>query len=198
MQNRPIMEKGISIPKPDIKIVEVTITGKTPLIYHKWAEKAKRQIRDKQQKVAKTGREIRDPKQEYEDSFYTNKAGKIAFPGGSIKKAMVGAARSLETIPMTLIRAAIFVKGDEEGLIEVQYKEKVMREDMVRVGKGSADLRYRGELRGWTMTFNIEYNASIFSVEMVLNLLETAGFSQGLGEWRPERNGDFGQFTVLG
>ena len=112
--------------------------------------------------------------------------------------AIVGAARSLDKVNMTNIRAAVFVVGDDDNLIKVDYKEKVMREDMVRVGRGSADMRYRGELRGWSMTFDIEYNGDVFSAEEVSNLLETAGFSQGLGEWRPERDGNYGKFTCIG
>ena len=42
----------------------------------------------------------------------------------------------------------------------------------------------------------IEFDNDQFSPGQILNLLQRAGFSQGLGEWRPERNGDFGTFEV--
>ena len=189
--------KVINIPKMLTETFDVTITGLTPLIYHKWSEKMKKMIRDKQQKVPKQGREVRDTEQEYLDSFYYNSKGEIAFPAGSIKQSMVGASRSIDDVPMTKIRAAIFIRADEDNLIKVDYKEKVKREDMVRVGRGSADLRYRGQLNGWSMKFTIEFNAGVFSAEQVMNLLNTAGFSQGLGEWRPEKNGEFGRFTCV-
>lgn len=199
MKKKPIIpESLVGIPKPNIKTLEVTITGKTALIYHKWTEKAKKMILDKHQKKASKGREIRNPKQEYKDSFYYNKDGDIAFPAGSIKKAIIGAARSIDDIAMTQIRGAIFVMGDEDNLIPVKYEKKEMREDTVRIGRGTAALRYRGQLKGWSINLKIEFNANVFSKEMVLNLLETAGFSQGLGEWRPERNGDYGKFTCMG
>lgn len=192
-----ILDAGVKIPKPNIQTIEVTLTAKSPLIFHKWSEKAKKQILDKQQKRATKGKEIRNPEKEYEASFYYNKEGNIAFPAGSIKKSIVGAARSLDDVAMTEVRAALFVVGDDQDLIPVKYKSKEMREDMVRIGRGSADLRYRGQLNKWSMTFNVEYNANVFSAEMVLNLFETAGFSQGLGEWRPERSGNYGKFTTL-
>jgi len=198
MKKAVIPDSLVGIPKPNIKTLEVTIKGKTALIYHKWSQKAKDMILSKQQKKASKGREIRNPKQEYKDSFYYNEKGDIAFPAGSIKKAIVGAARSVDDVAMTQIRGAIFVLGDDDNLINVDYKKKEMREDMVRIGRGSADLRYRGQLKGWSMKLKIEFNANVFSAEQVMNLLETAGFSQGLGEWRPERNGDYGKFTCMG
>ena len=197
MKKEIVIEGSVSIPEINIQTIEVTIKGKTPLIYHKWSEKAKKMMRDKQQKKASKGREIRNPKKEYEESFYYDSAGNIAFPAGSIKKAIIGAARSLDDVPMTSIRGAIFVVGDDGGLIPVKYKGKKMREDMVRVGRGAADLRYRGQLTGWSMVFEIEYNGNVFSAEQVVNLLNIAGFSQGLGEWRPDKSGDHGKFTAL-
>jgi hypothetical protein len=46
------------------------------------------------------------------------------------------------------------------------------------------------------MKLNVTFNAGKFSAEQVLNLLQYAGFSCGLGEWRPEKNGDSGTFEV--
>jgi len=109
---------------------------------------------------------------------------------------MVGAGRFLD-LPMTQIRGTVFIEGDNAGLIPVKYKEKVMRTDWARVGKGGTDIRYRGEVRNWSMTFFIKFNANFLSAEQAINLLETAGFSQGLGEWRPEKNGTFGTFSTI-
>lgn len=63
---------------------------------------------------------------------------------------------------------------------------------------GTADLRYRGEFRNWKATFNIIYNASNtdYSIETIINVLNAGGFTCGIGEWRPERDGDFGTFHV--
>jgi hypothetical protein len=38
-----------------------------------------------------------------------------------------------------------------------------MREDMVRVGMGTADIRYRGEYRTWRVKLQIRYNANMIS-----------------------------------
>lgn len=194
----PSEEKKFVIQAPNIKRMTVSIKGTAPLIFHKWSEKVKKQMLEKQMKKANRGREVRDPQREYEESFYYDKEKRIAFPALCIKLAMVSAARNVEGLAMTLLRGAVFVMGDSEGLIPVEYKEKSMREDMVRTGGISrgADLRFRGQVTDWRMTFLIKFNADVLSGEQVINLLQIAGFAGGLGEWRPEKDGDFGTFEV--
>lgn len=191
-------DKVITIPAPDIQVLKTTIIGTSPLICHKWSEKAKRMIQEKQAGEKKKVRAIREPKEEYLSSYYRNSNKKIAFPALCIKQAMVNSARNIEGVTMTLLRGSVFVVGDKDGLIQVKYGKERMREDMVRLGgiSNPADIRYRGELLDWSMEFMIKFNADVISATMVLNLLQTAGFACGLGEWRPERNGDFGTFEV--
>lgn len=203
------------IPAPNKKIIKVKIEGTSPLIFHKWDEKAIKMMLDKQLKKAQKGRDIREPEREYEHSFYYNALDQVAFPSRNIKQAIVGSARFLNDVKMTLLRGTIFVMGDKDGFIPVLKNGKLitrkdvkkhtqestdswMRQDMVTVGMGSADIRFRGEIKDWSMEFLIEFDADLLSAEQVLNLLQRAGFSQGLGEWRAERNGESGSFQVAG
>ena len=196
MAGKKTQEISFQIPAPNIKLMKVRIQGTAPLIFHKWDEKAIKMILDKQMKKAQKGRDVRDPEKEYENSFYYDSNKNIAFPARNIKQAIVGSARFLQGLPMTILRGSIFVVGDKDGMIPVKYKKKTMRQDMVTVGMGSADIRFRGQLDDWEMEFIIKFDADILSAEQTLNLLQRAGFSQGLGEWRPEKNGDSGTFTV--
>jgi hypothetical protein len=74
--------------------------------------------------------------------------------------------------------------------------EPQMREDMVRVGMGKPDIRYRGEFMPWTVDLPILYNARVISDEQLANLIVTAGFSVGVGEWRPEKDGSYGMWGL--
>lgn len=193
-------ELKIQINPINIQSMSVTIVGQTPLIFNKFSEKAKQMIKDKVTKETKANikKEPKNPQQLYEDSFYYTKDGEVAFPALNIKQAIVSAARNVDGLPMTLLRGGVFVYGDQDGMIKVDYEKKEMREDMVRVGtfKDAADIRFRGQVSGWSMTFMIKFNADLFTAGQVINLLNIAGFSGGIGEWRPEKNGDFGTFTV--
>ena len=67
---------------------------------------------------------------------------------------------------------------------------------MVRVGMGSADIRYRPEFPVWETALTVTYIKSVISVEQLVSLIDYAGFSVGIGDWRPERNGDKGRFHL--
>lgn len=196
----PKKSQALEIPAPKFKKVSVQIKGISPLVFHRFSEKAKKQIQDKQGKKAKGGRAVRNPQAEYKASYYYDSSGKIVMPPRWFKTSMVGAARFLDDVPMTLIRGAIFVHGNKEGWIPVKYKEERMREDVVKIGRGTSDFRYRGELIDWEANLLIEYDSEVFSAEQVLNLLMRAGLQQGVGEMRPEqKSGDmFGRFEIVG
>ena len=217
----------IQIPAPNQQLMKVNIKVTAPLIFHKWSEKAIKMILDKQLKKATKGREVRDPEAEYRASFYTTPEGYIYVPARNIKQAIVGSARFITGVQMTILRGAVFVRGEENDVIPVlQSGKKIrlsdkttmfeedephieeiagydskndniqMRQDMVTVGMGSADIRFRGQIEQWEAEILLEYDEDILSKEQILNLLQRAGFSQGLGEWRPERGGTNGTFEV--
>jgi hypothetical protein len=89
-------------------------------------------------------------------------------------------------------RATFHIDGE---LVKIDG-EPEPREDMVRVGMGTADIRYRGEFKNWSTTFTIRYNASVLSAEQIVNLFNAAGFGVGIGEWRPQKSGSYGRFHV--
>ena len=182
---------GISIPQIAIQRLMVKIVGDSPLITHAWAEKAIRQIKDKQAKKATKGKEARDPEADYQAAFYRTDDGVPAMPSVAFKSAAVSACRDLD-MKMTEARGRFHVEGE---LIEI-IGEPRMREDMVRVGMGTADIRYRPEFVKWSAILPITYNATQISPEQIINLLNVAGFGVGIGEWRPEKNGQYGRFHV--
>lgn len=205
---------SIEIPEPNIQTLSLAMIGTSALIQHQFSEKAKRQILDKQMKKAAVAKAIRDPKSEFEHSLYIIKDGEfkyenkegvgkvkftgvIGIPALWVKQAIVAAARNVADLPMTLLRGAVFVSGrPEDGLIPLRYRQLQMREDIVRIGRGSTDLRYRGELLDWEADVRVRFNADVLSAEQVVNLLKIGGFSCGLGEWRPARSGEYGTFDV--
>ena len=60
----------VEIPAPKFEQFTLKIVGDTPLICHRWAEKAKMEILGKQQKKATTAKEIRRPMYEFAESLY--------------------------------------------------------------------------------------------------------------------------------
>jgi len=96
---------------------------------------------------------------------------------------------------MTYLRGCFFVLCNEGDHVVIEGDPE-MREDMVRIGMGTADIRYRAEFKQWRTTLTVEFNARAISAEQIVNLVRGAGFSVGVGEWRPEKDGANGRFAV--
>jgi len=82
-------------------------------------------------------------------------------------------------------------------LTRLTCSEPVIREDMVRVGMGTADIRYRAQYNEWSAAVTIEYLPNIIDLDSIVALVDAGGMN-GLGEWRPEKSGYFGTFEVVG
>ena len=93
---------------------------------------------------------------------------------------------------MTELRGSFHIEGE---LVEIKGKPN-MREDMVRIGMGTADIRYRPEFKEWSVTLPLRYNADKISLDQIVNMFNLAGFGVGVGEWRPEKDGTHGMFHV--
>lgn len=181
----------IELPALSIQTITLMLIGDSPLIVHAWSEKAKRQMLEKQMKKASKGKEAKDPEADYEACFYRTEGGGYGFPAIGVKAAMVAAARYVDA-KMTVLRGAFHIDCEMLPVIG----EPRPREDMVRVGMGTADIRYRPEFPEWRIPATIKFNTAAISAEQIANLLNVAGFGVGIGEWRPERNGQYGRFHV--
>lgn len=184
-----------------IKNIDVTLRGMpgSPLVIHAFAEKAKQEIRDKQQKKAKKAKEERKPKEECEAAKYIDDEGRECAPITAIKKALISAATAFDDITKVGLRQAIFVsaKTGPGLLVPIElYNGKpavgVMREDAVTIGINTRGLTYRPEYKEWQLRVNIEYNPRIVSEEQLLALVDQAGWGVGICEGRPERSSALG------
>ena len=124
---------------------------------------------------------------------------------GGIKKALItGASRSGLDVKMTELRGSFFLKGEgvhsNDDYAEIVTPEPPkMREDTVMVGGMSrvADLRYRGQFDHWEIPLIMVYNKNgKYSLEQLLSLVNAGGFASGIGEMRPEKNGQYGMFCL--
>src|SRR5579859_385142 len=167
----------ITIPEIRVDTIRIKIIGDSPLICHAWSPKAKKQMLDKQMKRARTAKEAKDPKRDFEESLYPHPGGGCGFPSVAFKNAAVGACRFVEDVKMTELRGAMHIVGD---LVKIDGKP-TQREDMVRVGMGTADIRYRGEFRKWSAELIVQYNGHFISPAQIVNLFNHAGFGVGVG-----------------
>lgn len=203
--NTETEQKVINIPAMNIQTMNLRLVGDSPLICHAWSEKAKKMMLDKQMKKATAGREVRDPFKEFVESLYwlSEKPenltmedvvnAKFGFPTVAFKAAAIDAAYQSGIVDKkTTLRGAFHILGE---FAEIEGLPS-MREDMVRIGMGTADLRYRAEFKEWATTLHIQFNANVISVEQICNFFNVGGFACGIGEWRPAKDGTYGRYHV--
>jgi len=187
------MENGIALNPPRISKLIAIIQGTSPLITHAWSQKAKQMMLDKQMKKATKAKEAKNPEQDYLDSLYVLPEGKgYGFPSIGFKAAVVRAGTYAD-FHMTFLRGAFHIPGE---LVKIDGTP-TPREDMVRLSGKVADIRYRGQFVDWSAAVPIHLNESALSAEQLTNLMVVAGFAVGVGEWRPEKNGQYGRFEVV-
>jgi hypothetical protein len=153
----------------------------------------------------KNAKEPKNPEQDFKDSMYlfTEPEGAHGFPIMGFKAATVkGGGRIFgKAVKMTELRQnfTFLADGlDASGtqLVRIDSKPPFMREDMVRVGMGTADIRYRAQYDDWSAVLRIQFVPNLIDLGSVVALVD-AGGTNGVGEWRPEKNGSFGTFEVV-
>jgi len=197
----------VQLNKIDAESLQVPIIGTAPLIVHNFSEKSRRQRLEAQQGKKKV-KQVRASRAEYEAAFYRIGADdggsdRYGFPVTAFKAATTGAARFYDkSITMTALRQFMFMRGaltkaDPQMLVEI-HGDPEMREDVVRLGgpSRSADLRYRPMFPEWSCVLQVTYVKSSIDRNSILSLIDAGGMGIGVGEWRPEKRGEFGTYQI--
>jgi len=190
----------ITIKPLEDRVCAVRIVGLTPVIPHKWSEKAKSMMPghpDKPAVAVKKGK--RNPVEEAEGCTYRLPNGKPGMPATAFKAAMVDACRFFDKPSMKEAKIWFHVIGEgPDQLVEIKGKQS-LREDTPRNANGSADLRYRYAFSEWSATLKIRYMSNLTDEASVAALVDAAGRC-GVGDWRPSapksNTGTFGTWRA--
>ena len=143
--------------------------------------------------------------EEIEEAFVeaVQNGARFGFPVSGIKQAAISASYRMGwSKDKASLRGVFFVDAVDEldpsntELAVIESDAPTMREDMVRIS-GTTDIRYRGEFNNWSTTIKLRYNKNgNYSLENIINMINAGGVVCGLGEWRPECDGNHGMFHV--
>lgn len=150
------------------------------------------------------------PKEYTEEAFIKaiQEGARFGFRVESFKLAAIDAAYSKGWIPNKKgIKGLFFIEPDyvdEEGnqLVEIKRVDNeppALREDVVILSGISRkpDLRWRGQFTHWYVDLRIRYDQDgQYSLQDIVNMLQAGGRYNGIGEYRPEKDGQFGMFHV--
>jgi hypothetical protein len=194
-------KESLVIKPPNFKTAMFSLIGTAPLVIHRFSAKVKMQMKQKmeegKQGNAKKNREAKSTDTSYEEARYKSAEGWDGFHAGSIRAAMISACR-IVGFKMTLAKLAVFVEADGVDALEPQIPliriigKPVKQEDMARVETGQPYVSVRAAYHDWKANVRIRWDADIFSLQDVANLLARVGGQVGLGEGRPDSKNSAG------
>jgi hypothetical protein len=210
MEDAPVTEESgriIVIPKQNLRAMLLNLTGTTPLITHRFSEKARRQIRETQAKTAQKGaKSVRGPAEiaaEIMACHYPVEGregiapenGRYGFPSSGFKSASFSAAVHGTGLFKSRVKCLYFVTGE---LVPIYATSIDVREDAVRLENGVVQLRYRPYYaEGWTAQVGVRYMPDAISPDQIVNLFDIAGSAVGIGENRAGKTGNtYGSWSI--
>jgi hypothetical protein len=180
-----------------MKTIEVTIVGTTPMLQHRFDEKA--EIQEATRSVVENHG---TPREQAEKAVYRDGNNGFYFPGtwivGSIKAAgenhkLKGSRKSAKyLVPAAVNIQEIIVpvkNGDGKSL--AKDFEVDSRPVTIPATKGRI-MRHRPRFDAWAANFTLLVNENVLPEDFVHKLLTEAGEQRGLGDFRPT----FGRFRV--
>ena len=176
--------------------IKLTLTGETPLVMNRYNEEEKL-----------TGGKRIPEEEKVEKKLYLNNASKYCIPAICVQASLIEACRQKSI--------KNFVKGgmaEARGIFSVtstdesdstncelkNHSDWVVKKDKVNLSKqGSAMIRMRPMFEKWSIGVNVTYNNECISKDQMLEIINTAGFSCGLLDQRPNcKGGMFGRYSV--
>lgn len=156
--------------------------------------------------------EVRGKSKEQQETLFEEaieNGAQFGFPVIAFKKAAVLACYSAGMVKnMQLMKRLFHVnaingthKGSSTELAILNIEEPPeLSEDVVKVGpfnNRQPDLRYRPAFRKWSVELELSLiKTGMFTMEDIINAMEMGGFMNGVGEWRTEKDGEFGSYHV--
>jgi len=178
------------------------IVGTSPLILNRMSEKSKRELLMPKGRKSATERALtlkHNPIEEYRASAYTFKDPKsetlLALLSTSFKGAIRSAALDMPGAKKAQIGRLTYIEGDYIGIYGVPklFMSVTRSADMNK----TPDVRTRAIVPEWATRIRITFVQPLIRVQAVANLLNAAGITIGVGDWRPEKgSGSYGQFRI--
>lgn len=202
----------IEVKAPNFKIAEFEIVGSAPYVQNKFSARAAQAIHVQQEagSTAKKGkkREPKDFQRSFQEAIHRSPDGWCGIPATAFRRALISACRTVG-FQMTKAKLSLFVladghdKDDESPLVKILKGEPEYFESTVRLPDGTLDLRARPKWApGWEARVRIRFDADMFTLQDVANLLCRAGIQVGVGEGRPDSSNSsgmgWGTFDIKG
>jgi len=181
--------------------VAVTCRGKTPFIMNRVSEEELLKIRDKIK--APKGAPRPSPREECEKKIYADQDGKPYIPANMLYSCLVAAGqhvrldgkKQISTAKSTALPTFLTVDDTAISLEAPKPWEVDLRQGRNPNG-GELVVLCRPRFDEWAFTVNVTIDTRQIAEMTMRELFDIAGVRCGLGDFRPNRKGIFGQFLV--
>lgn len=164
---------------------KVKIIGTAPLLMHRYPMEEQTSV-----KAAKKDK-IYDPKTDAESALYKDENGcyvPAVMVEAAMKKAATDFKRGKSSYKDTVV-SCVLIEDDKIRLNKDTYDEIDRRPVVVQRNRV---VRSRPMFKNWELSFTINFNEDRISSDIIKQILEEAGSSKGIGDYRPR----FGRFKV--
>lgn len=195
-------EQAVRVTAPNFKTAEFTIRGTAPYVQLAFSEKQRNVLRETHAagSTARKGkkREAKDFDGLFLAAQHISTDGWNGIPASAFRHAMVEAC-TLVDFHKTKAKKAVFIepqgfdKSEGQPLVRIIGKKPQHIESVVPNANGKPDIRVRALFEaGWTATLRITFDADLFTLTDITNLLMRAGMQVGVGEGRPSSKNSIG------
>ena len=188
---------------------EITIEGTSPIIHHNGAagldtrspaniEKA--EIARKRASNRTESDEDRIRELECQIALWLDADGSPAIPAGAIRAVIETGARKLKQGPQVregLVVESVDFHYDRNLGTTVEELGKSVQFTVGVVVQRNRILRTRAKFDQWGATFIVDCDDELVDREQLEQWLDIGGRRIGLGDWRPEKSGQYGRFHVV-
>jgi hypothetical protein len=193
-----VKQTSVQITPPNIQTAVFNIVGTAPLVVHRFDEKVKEQFRQKILEGSKPrGKNKFEPKDTddiCQAAKYIGKTGGKTWEGfnaSGVRLALISACRGAN-MKMTIAKQSLFVEADGWDVFTplvplVRIIGESQKSEMIaKTETGVAMLTIRPMYQPWGAKLRIRFDADLFSLSDVTNLLARAGECVGICEGRPD------------
>jgi hypothetical protein len=183
-----------------MKTFNITIRGTTPLLMQRFSEEAAMQPSTRRVMVSRG-----TPREQAEKVCYRDAQNRFYMPSTTICRAigemggnhkLTGSRKSARyAVPAAiLVPDEVIIINNGDGKPAKDY-DVDSRPVTIPATKGRV-MRHRPRFDEWSMNFCLRVNDAILPPDFIKQLLDEAGLSNGIGEYRPQKRGPYGCFIV--
>lgn len=195
-----------------VSYYDVKVTSVSPILIHRFAEAA--EVASGKSTMRPKHREEEDPREQARKTAYVSPRGFLYAPTTYLMGTIVAGGKrhkkvgSRSSMKYDLAGTVLVLGPDDEDPEVIPFLDpqtgEVLGADAFEVDarpvtipatKGKI-MRYRARINAWSLAFRVRVMDDHMDWRMVKTILDESGIMTGIGDFRPEKTGPFGQFTV--